>query len=519
MNGELLTILDSMEREKGIDKEILFTALESALVSAARKIVGKNVEDVQVRLDRETGEIHVTSEGRELRSEEFGRIAAQTAKQVIIQKIREAERDIIYDDYHERISSLCTGFVHRFEKNALIIDLGKSEALLPRKEVSAKDNFKQGDRVRVLIQEVRKTAKGPQIIVSRNSPMFVKRLFELEVPEIDEGIVEIKNIAREAGDRTKLAVYSKEEKVDAVGACVGMRGQRVKNIVREIGGERVDIIRWHDDPKEFIREALSPAQIGAIQIDREKRQAQVVVDEDQLSLAIGKHGQNVRLASKLTGWSIDIRGRQEMQTLEQVSLLSIEGVGERARDMLEEEGYDTIIKVAHASAEQLSALPGIGAKTAERMIASARDEKKRLQQQKAEEAEAEAAEAKAAEAEEAEANAAEAEEAEAKAAEAEEAATEEAEHKDADTEETEAKEMEAGQTEDKETDAQKSVAEKNGGSADNAAEKAGVGEQRDSAGTGEGSDDRKDNARPQDAAGQEEGREAGARDENEEESQ
>ena len=383
MNEELLSILEHIEREKGIDKELLFAAIQSALVSAARKIVGKNVEDISVEIDKQTGEIKVKCEGKELKSQEFGRIAAQTAKQVIIQKIREAERDVIYGDFHERVHALCTGSVHRFDKGNIIVDLGKTEGILLRRELCPNDSFKQGDRVRSLIMEVKKTTKGPQVILSRTHPMFVKRLFELEVPEIDEGIVEIKGIAREAGDRTKLAVSSKEEKVDSVGACVGMRGQRVKNIVRELGGERIDIIRWNDDSKEYIKAALSPAEISNIETDKEHIRAKVIVEDDQLSLAIGKHGQNVRLASKLTGWNIDIRSKKEIKALERVSLLSLEGVGKKARDTLEKSAYNTVDKIAGAGVKDLIALPGVGEKTAQRMIESAKDVIKRLQAQDA----------------------------------------------------------------------------------------------------------------------------------------
>ena len=373
MNEELLTILAHIERERGIDKELLFAAIQSALTSAARKIVGRDVENISVDIDRKTGEIKVVSEGKELKSEEFGRIAAQTAKQVIIQKIREAEREIIYDDFYNRIHTLCTGAVHRFDRNNIIVDLGKTEGILLRREMCPKDNFRQGERVRALILEVRKTTKGPQIVLSRTHPMFVKRLFELEVPEIDEGIVEIKGIAREAGDRTKLAVFSKEEKVDSVGACVGMRGQRVKNIVRELGGERIDIIRWSEDVKEYIKAALSPAEISDIDIDKVGLKARVIVADDQLSLAIGKQGQNVRLASKLTGWNIDIRSKKDLRRIEQVSILSIEGIGKKARDLLEKSGYDTVDKIANANVEKLRELPGIGEKSAKRMIESAKD--------------------------------------------------------------------------------------------------------------------------------------------------
>lgn len=384
MNEELLNILEHIEREKGIDKELLFSAIQSALVSAARKIVGKNVEDISVDIDKKTGRILVISEGKEIKSEEFGRIAAQTAKQVIIQKIREAEREVIYGDFHDRILTLTTGSVHRFDKNNLIVDLGKTEGILLRREMCPKDNFRQGDRIRALILEVKKTTKGPQIILSRTHPIFVKRLFELEVPEIDEGIVEIKGIAREAGDRTKLAVYSKEEKVDSVGACVGMRGQRVKNVVRELGGERIDIIRWNEGIKEYIKGSLSPAQISSIDIDKTSLKARVIVEDDQLSLAIGRQGQNVRLASRLTGWNIDIRSKKELKMLERVSLLSIEGVGKKAVGILEESGFDTVDKIANVSVERLKGLQGIGEKSAKKMIESAKDVIRRLQEEKKE---------------------------------------------------------------------------------------------------------------------------------------
>ena len=381
MNGELLAILDSIEREKGINKEVLFVAIESALVSAARKVVGKKVEDIVVSIDRKTGQIKVVSEGKEIMSGEFGRIAAQTAKQVIIQKIREAEREVIYDDFNERIFTLTTGSVHRFEKNDIVVDLGKTEGVLPRREMSPQDSFKQGDRLRALILDVKKTTKGPQVVLSRTHPTFVKRLFELEVPEIEESIVEIKGIARESGGRTKVAVCSKEEKVDSVGACVGMRGQRVKNVVRELGGERIDVIRWSEDIKEYIKEALSPAEILDISTDKENSQATVLVEDDQLSLAIGKKGQNVRLASKLTGWHIDIRSKKDLKKIERVSLLSIEGIGSKAVDILEESGYDTIDKIAGASAKKLKEIPGIGEKLAKKMIESAKDVIKRLQKE------------------------------------------------------------------------------------------------------------------------------------------
>lgn len=372
VNRELLHILENIEREKGINREILFAAIESALASAARKVAGAKKDDVTVTVDRETGAVKVMSEGKEIRSAEFGRIAAQTAKQVIIQKIREAEREVIYGDFHDRVNTLCTGSVHRFERGSLIIDLGRTEGVLPRKDLCPHDNFKQGDRVRAYIVEVNKSQKGPEITLSRAHPNFVKKLFELEVPEISDNIVEIKDIAREPGDRTKMSVHSKDDKVDSVGACVGMRGQRVKNIVRELGGERIDIIRWGNDVKEYIKSALSPAEIKSIAIDRKRHQAVILVADDQLSLAIGKQGQNVRLASKLTGWNIDIMSEGDYKAISQVPLRELDGVGPKAEKVLKEAGFDNIAKIAETTAQDLSQLDGIGEKTAERMIESAK---------------------------------------------------------------------------------------------------------------------------------------------------
>ncbi len=396
MNEELLAVLEHIERERGIDKELLFKAIESALVSAARKIVGKKEAEVVVTIDRKTGEMKIISEGKEINSDEFGRIAAQTAKQVIIQKIREAERDIIFDDYQKRIGSIVSGSAHRFEKGDIILDMGNTEAILPRSQQCPGERYKQGDRIRAYILEVNKTAHGPQIVLSRSDANFVKKLFEIEVPEITEGIVEIKAIAREAGERTKIAVWSKNEKVDAVGACVGMRGTRVKDIVRELHGERVDIVRWNDDLKEYVKGAMSPAEPLNIKVDKETRKVEVIVPDDQLSIGIGKHGQNVRLASKLVGWEIDIRGKEAKAEKEKVkevveaageakvevkaevekkieaSLTDIEGVGKKTEKILIEAGYDTLEKIKNLTVEDLIKLEGIGKKTAEKIINSAK---------------------------------------------------------------------------------------------------------------------------------------------------
>lgn len=384
MNEEFLRILENIEREKGISREVLFQAVESALVSAARKVIGKKTEDITVKIDRETGQIKVFSEGKEIESGDFGRIAAQTAKQVIIQKIREAERDVIYDEFYKKIGSIISGSVHRFERGDIIIDLGKTEAVLPKSQQCNKESYKQGDRIRTYILDVKKTPRGPQIIVSRTHPGLVKKLFELEVPEISEGIVEIKSIYREAGERTKIAVYSKEERVDAVGACVGMRGHRVKSIVKEIHGERLDIIRWNLDIKEYAKAALSPAEVSKINVNKEKKSLEVIVNDDQLSLAIGKHGQNVRIASKLVGWDIDIRSAKRLKELKEKekkekkkkrepTIADLEGVGKKAYQVLIEAGLDSIEKIALVKVGDLTKLSGIGKKTAEKISKSAKE--------------------------------------------------------------------------------------------------------------------------------------------------
>lgn len=384
MNEELMAALEHIEREKGIDKELLFKAIESALVSAARKIVGKKEAEVAVTIDRATGEMKITSEGKEINSDEFGRIAAQTAKQVIIQKIREAERDIIFEEYQKRVGSVTSGSVHRFEKGDIILDLGKTEAILPKPQQCPGERYKQGDRIRAYILEVTKTTHGPQIILSRSDANFVRKLFEIEVPEITEGIVEVRAISREPGERTKIAVLSKDDKVDPVGACVGMRGSRVKDIVRELQGERVDIIRWSDDLKEYVKAALSPSEPIDVKVDKEKKRVEAIVPDDQLSIGIGKHGQNVRLASKLVGWEIDIRGKEEKvkeakEKLEakvekkEIKLTELDGVGAKTEKALVKAGYDTVEKIRNLTIDDLTKLDGIGKKTAEKILKSAKE--------------------------------------------------------------------------------------------------------------------------------------------------
>ncbi|MFA5069415.1 MAG: transcription termination factor NusA [Candidatus Omnitrophota bacterium] len=380
MNGELLSVLEHIEREKGISRQILIEAVESALLSAARKVIGqKDEENISVKMDPETGSIKVFAAGKEIKSVEFGRIAAQTAKQVIIQKIREAERDVIFEEFRERKGTIVTGGVHRFEKGNIIVDLGKVEAVLPRTELLPRERYKQGERIKAYVTNVERTSRGSSITLSRRDEGMIKRLFELEIPEITDGIVEIKSIAREAGARTKIAVTSKDERIDSVGACVGMRGQRVKNIVNELQGEKIDIVRHSDDIREYIKAALSPAEIAQIKVDKELKRAEIVVEDDQLSLAIGRHGQNVKLASKLVGYEIDVKSRSNSEDKERakqesgLSISDLPGVGKKAEEYLLASGYKTIDDIAKSTVEILMEVKGIGKKTAEKILASAKE--------------------------------------------------------------------------------------------------------------------------------------------------
>lgn len=381
---ELLGILEQLERDKGIKKEVLIEAVEAAVASAARKLwtVDKD-EEIRVVLDVKSGKLTAYAGDEEIRSSEFGRIAAQTAKQVVIQRIREAEKDVVYDEYRQRIGEIISGAVYRFEKGNIIVDLGKTEAYIPRKEQSSKEEFRQGDRIRAYVLDVRRENRGPQIVLSRAHPNFIKRLFQLEVPEIFEGIVEIRAISRDVGERTKIAVYSKDEKVDCVGACVGMRGSRVKNIVSELQGEKIDIVRFSSDIKEYIQAALSPAEISQIQLDYDEKKANIIVADDQLSLAIGKHGQNVRLASQLVEWELNLfsfdqwkelqeGGEPGEETEEEVSIADLPGVGDKAIAQLTEAGYDMLEKIAEASVEDLTKIKGFGKVKAKKMIKEAK---------------------------------------------------------------------------------------------------------------------------------------------------
>ncbi len=348
MNQEFMLALEQIEKEKGISKQILKEAIEAALVSAYKKNFGSS-QNVNVSIGEETGDIKVFSQKTvvevpecglteislenareisptaqvgdtidiEVTPKNFGRIAAQTAKQVVVQRIREAERGIIYDEFINRENELVNGMIQRREKNNVMIDLGRIEAVLPPTEQIPTEDYAPGTRIKVYIVEVKKTTKGPQIMVSRTHPGLVKRLFELEVPEIHNGLVQVKGISREAGARTKIAVYSVDSNIDPVGACVGPKGVRVQSVVNELRGEKIDIIKWSTDIHEFIANSLSPAKVVRVNTNDEMKAAQVVVKDYQLSLAIGKEGQNARLAAKITGWKIDIKSESQTEEVEE----------------------------------------------------------------------------------------------------------------------------------------------------------------------------------------------------------
>jgi len=385
MNGEILAILEQIEREKGIKKELLFEVVESALSTAIRKAMSLKPEEaeIKVEIDRKTGKIKATQNGKELPSLDFGRIAATTARQIIIQKIREIEKDIIYNEFSSKVGEIVSGTVFRFEKKNIIVNLlGKAEGILPRSQQVPSENFKQGEHIRAYVLEVKREPKGAQIILSRSHPNLVKKLFEMEVPEIYEGIVEIKAIARIPSQRTKIAVYSKDEKVDCVGACVGVRGNRVKNIISELRGEKIDIVRWSEDLNEFIQAALAPAKVSEIRLDKANRKALVLVEEDQLSLAIGKHGQNVRLASLLVGWELDVRTykmieeekkKQEIFKEEEIGLDRLPAINEKLKEALSSAGFKTLKEIAYADINELTKIKGIGKVRAEKLIKKAKE--------------------------------------------------------------------------------------------------------------------------------------------------
>ncbi|MBW1999816.1 MAG: transcription termination/antitermination protein NusA [Deltaproteobacteria bacterium] len=407
MITELKRVIDQVSREKGVDQEVLIKTLEEAVRTAARKKFGPEY-DIEVNFNDETGEIEafefkevveeLTNDrvqisleearkidpeceigdelGIKLDMDEFGRIAAQSAKQVITQRLREAERNIVFDDFKDRKGEIVHGIVQRFDKGSIIVNLGRAEAELPPKEQIPKESYKQGDRIRAYILEVKQFSRGPQIILSRTHPNFLSALFESEVPEIAEGIVRIVQVAREPGSRAKIAVASRDSDVDPVGACVGMKGSRVQAVVQELRGEKIDIVTWDPDPAKFICNALAPAEITRVIVDEENQSMEVVVPDDQLSLAIGKRGQNVRLASKLSGWNLDVTSESSYnKALKDAydSLLRLDGVGEKTALNLYQAGFRSTKDVAESSIEDLAQVKDIGEEKARKMIQSARE--------------------------------------------------------------------------------------------------------------------------------------------------
>ncbi len=405
----LYQTIDQLSREKGIDPQIVISAVEDAVLVATRKYY-KTLEDLESHFDKETGLIEVVAvkkvveevqdpdheinleDARKLDPEVaiegqvripkatdvLGRIAAQAAKQVIFQKVREAERDTVYAEYNQRVGELVNCTVKRTEGPDIIVDLGRTEARMPRKEQSRLETYQIGDRIRAVIKEVDRSARGPQVVVSRADALLVQKLFEMEVPEIYDSTVVIKAIAREAGERTKVAVYSKDPDVDCVGACVGMKGMRVQSIIRELRGEKIDIIEYNEDPLVFAANALSPAKINHVSVvDMEQRHLEVIVDDTQLSLAIGKKGQNVRLAAKLLGWHIDIKSeeekRQEIESqmaamaLRGAPISELAGLGDKTLEKLREQAVETVEQLAQMTPEELMQIQGIGEKTVDRI--------------------------------------------------------------------------------------------------------------------------------------------------------
>ncbi|MEI8367824.1 MAG: transcription termination factor NusA [Planctomycetia bacterium] len=371
---EILRIVDAIHRDKNIDKEIVFQAIEAALGTALTRQYGE-ASDVQVAIDRADGRVHGTRDGVEIDTAELsGRIGAQTAKQVIIQKIREAERDAIHDEFEEQIGLMVSGVVSRFEGATATVTLGATEAILPRSEQIPGETFHPNERIRATIFEVRKVGSRVKIILSRIRPQLVQRLFEQEIPEIADGVIEIRAISREPGYRSKVAVISSDARVDCVGACVGVRGNRIKNIVEELGGERIDIVRWSDDLQVLVPNALQPAEVDEVILCQMLGRGIVLVREDQLSLAIGRRGQNVRLASKLCGWDIEIMTREELdQQIERAvtGFSSIPGLDESLAEKLVGEGFLSYDDLSVIEPDDLMEMGGLTAEAVDLIVVEA----------------------------------------------------------------------------------------------------------------------------------------------------
>jgi len=388
MLSELSRIIDQISRDKGIDRQLLIEGLEEAVMQAARKKFGQR-RDMEVRFNEELGEIElfqfrtvvekVEDEQTEISLEEartldpevelgddlgskmedvggLGRIAAQAAKQVIIQRMKDAESDVVYEMYKDRQGEIVNGIVQRFERGNIIVNLGRTDAILPASQQMPRRSYRQGDRIRAYLLEVKHTTKESPLVLSRSDERFLSKLFAEEVPEIAEGVVKIMGVCREPGSRAKIAVSSSESDVDPVGACVGMKGSRVQNVVQELQGEKIDIVPWSPDPARFVSNALAPAQISMVVVDEEKKTLVVVAPDDQLSLAIGRQGQNVRLASKLLGWNIEVKGEQKYaKSMEEgyKSLLAVAGVDDKLADKLYDAGYSSSVELAEAEVEEV----------------------------------------------------------------------------------------------------------------------------------------------------------------------
>ena len=405
MLSELKRLIEQMCKDRGLDRTIIIEALEAAMLNAARKKMGPQVE-IEAHYNEEAGEIEVfqfkrveervtdpdmeisLAEAREMDEEvelgdslgmkvdtsTFGRIAVQTAKQIIIQRVKDAERDNIYEEFKDRKLQLINGFVQRFEGGSIIVNLGRAEGVIPVSEQIYREVCKRGERIRSFICDVKRITKGPQIILSRTHPGFLKALFEVEVPEISEGLIEIVSVAREPGKRAKIAVRSKDKDIDPVGACVGMRGSRVQSVVQELRGEKIDIVPYSEDPAKYVYAALAPAKVDRVLIDGENRSMEVIVPDDQLSLAIGKNGQNVRLAVKLTGWKIDVKSESSSAQQEEDSrqeLKALPDITEQQIDGLIKEGIKSLALVAAVDADAIMVVPGVIREQAEGWIKAA----------------------------------------------------------------------------------------------------------------------------------------------------
>lgn len=421
-------VIEQVSKEKQIDRDVVIEAVESAMVQAARKMLGQE-RQIEAQYNQDIGEVELFEIKRvveevidplseitldtarksydeeaevgdeflaKLPRSDFGRIGAQAAKQAIIQKVRDAEREIIYNEFKDRKGEIFSGIVQRFERKNIIVNLGRTDAILPEREQIPRERYRQSDRIRAYIYDVDLTAKGPQIILSRTHPNLLIELFRQEVPEIYEGIVEVKAAVREPGGRAKIAVVSHDRDVDPVGACVGMRGTRVQAVVQELRGEKIDIIHWTADPAEFVCRALAPAKVAKIILDEDEHSMEVIVPDDQLSLAIGKKGQNVTLASRLTGWRLDVRGESEADEevrQSRASLTGIPGVSDVTAELLMQHGFKSAEEVSQSPIETLSEVEGMDADRAQAIIAAAIphvEEVKKLEAEAAAQAEAEA---------------------------------------------------------------------------------------------------------------------------------